>query len=253
MNKFNIGARFKTASLALASTLAMAAMPGVAQAAPSLADLITSGQSIVLGDKTFSDFQYEISGHFAGYTDAMDMAGDIFVHSEILSGNYGLDFVGTWGVVPDASATAQLSYTVTVTDPRYYLSDFHLDSDLTVSGTNAAGSAIVRETVSDISHTDIPMVGATDNPLLVQQVIPGSTIANDVAYTRAGLYPRFARIETTISLASFNGTTNVGLGHVQESFSQSAVPEPSSYAMVLSGLLAVGSLANRRRGPKNKA
>jgi hypothetical protein len=221
-------------SLSAFSASALVLPPQVA-----LADLITNNQSITIGDKTFSSFSYEISGHFLNYTDALDMASDIFVHPDVVDGNIGLDFVGTWGVVLGKSATAELNYTVTV-DPAsgYHISDFHLDSDLTVSGTDASGSAIVRETVSDINHVDIPMLGATDNPLIVQQVVPGSSMPNDSAFLAPGLNTKYARVETTISLTSNNLTTSVGLGHIQQTVSQ--VPEPHSYLLILSGLMGVG-------------
>lgn len=213
----------------------------------TLAELITNNQSITIGDKTFSSFSYEISGHFLNYTDALDMAGDIFVHPDIVDGNYGLDFVGSWDAVLGKSATAELNYTVTV-DPTsgYHISDFHLDSDLTVSGTNASGSAIVRETVSDINHVNIPMTGATDNPLIVQQVVPGSSMPNDSAFVAPGLNTKYARVETTISLTSSNLTTSVGLGHIQQTVSQ--VPEPHSYLLILSGLMGVGLMRLVRGG-----
>jgi hypothetical protein len=250
--------RFPMASLALAVMLAAASAS--ASAAPTLQDLINSNGAaagqIVLGDKTFSNFRYEISGHFEGYTDAMNMAGDIFVHSEMVAGNYGLDFVGHWDVTPGSSATAQLTYNVTVAPTaNYYLSDYHLDTDATVTGSGTAGQSVdgkatVRVSISDPMHVLTPMTVLGSNPLVAERHVDtaagiNSSVLNASAYTALGLQPKTATVETLVTFNSANATTNVGLSHIQEGFSQSPVPEPSTWAMTLVGLLVVGKLVRR--------
>ena len=206
---------------------------------------------LVVGDKEFSNFDWHANGFFndatGGLWDGMDLAARINVHGELTnSGNYGLDFTGPLQAHPGDSASAQLTYTVRVLNPNpngvsYYLSDFHLDGDPLVSGPN--GQAVVRESVSDLTNTLIPLnpVG----PLEVSQYVPGASVFNDEAFTQPGLYPTVAEIETTILLSAAIPGTNASVLHFQESFSQAAIPEPSSYALALVGIAGLG-LARRR-------
>lgn len=211
----------------------------------TLADLVTNKRSFVVGDKEFSNFDWHANGFFNDATGQLwgdlDLAAHINVHGEITnSGNYGLDFTGPLQAHPGDSASAQLTYTVRVLNPSFYLSDFHLDGDPLVSGPN--GQAVVRESVSDLTNTLIPLnpVG----PLEVSQYAPGASVFNDVAFTQPGLFPKVAEIETTLLLSATIPGTNASVLHFQESFSQ-AVPEPSTYALALVGIAGLG-LARRR-------
>ncbi|MDI1349219.1 PEP-CTERM sorting domain-containing protein [Aquabacterium sp.] len=211
----------------------------------TLADLVINKRSFTVGDKEFSNFDWHANGFFNDATGQLwgdlDLAAHINVHGEITnSGNYGLDFTGPLQAHPGDSASAQLTYTVRVLNPNFYLSDFHLDGDPLVSGAN--GQAVVRESVSDLTNTLIPLnpVG----PLEVSQYVPGASVFNDVAFTQPGLRPTVAEIETTLLLSATIPGTNASVLHFQESFSQ-AVPEPSTYALALVGIAALG-FARRR-------
>lgn len=247
---------FKKSILALVGAACLGAV-GLAHADTTLTDNYTLAQlvndkafKLVVGDKEFSNFDWHANGFFndatGGLWDGMDLAAHINVHGEITnSGNYGLDFTGPLQAHPGDSASAQLTYTVRVINPHadgsnYYLSDFHLDGDPLVSGTN--GQAVVRESVSDLTNTLIPLnpVG----PLEVSQYVPGASVFNDVAFTQPGLYPTVAEIETTVLLSASIPGTNASVLHFQESFSQ-AVPEPSTYALALVGIAALGLVRRR--------
>jgi hypothetical protein len=213
----------------------------------TLADLITKQGSITIGDKTFSAFSYHSEGFYNDATgavwNALDQAAHISVHGEVVNGNYGLDFTGPWHAHPGDTASAQLTYTVTVNDKNQYLSDFHLDGDVLVAG--AGGQAVVRESVSDPSHTLIPTDPA--GPLEVSQYQPGSSTWNDFAATLKPFQPHVAIVESTIlASAAIQPQSNASVLHFQQQFSQAPVPEPSTYLLSISGLMAVGLM--RRRG-----
>lgn len=242
---------FKHTLLVLASAASLGAA-NLAHADTTLTDNYTLAQlvndkafKLVVGDKEFSNFDWHANGFFndatGGLWESLDLAAHINVHGEITnSGNYGLDFTGPLQAHPGDSASAQLTYTVRVLDPNRYLSDFHLDGDPLVSGPN--GQAVVRESVSDLTNTLIPTnpVG----PLEVSQYVPGASVFNDVAFTQPGIYPTVAEIETTILLSASLPGTNASVLHFQESFSQ-AVPEPSTYALALVGIGALGLVRRR--------
>ncbi len=247
---FNTNKHFKKSILALVGAACLSAA-SLAHADTTLTDNYTLAQlvndkafKLVVGDKEFSNFDWHANGFFNDATgslwDSLDLAAHVNVHGEITnSGNYGLDFTGPLQAHPGDSASAQLTYTVRVLNPNLYLSDFHLDGDPLVSGPN--GQAVVRESVSDLTNTLIPLnpVG----PLEVSQYAPGASVFNDEAFTQPGLRPTVAEIETTILLSASIPGTNASVLHFQESISQA--PEPSTYALALVGIAGLG-LARRR-------
>lgn len=251
----NASSLFKRTLLVLASAASLGAA-NLAHADTTLtgnftlADLVNKKLSFTVGDKEFSQFDWHANGFYndatGGLWDSLDLAAHINVHGEQLNnGNYGLDFTGPLQAHPGDSASAQLTYTVRVINPdangqSHYLSDFHLDGDPLVSGTN--GQAIVRESVSDLTHTLIPLNPA--GPLEVSQYAPGASVFNDVAFTQAGIYPTVAEIETTLLLSASLPGTNASVLHFQESFSQ-AVPEPSTYTLALVGIAGLGWVRRR--------
>lgn len=244
---------FKYTLLTLASAASLGAV-NLAHADTTLTDNYTLAQlvndkafKLVVGDKEFSNFDWHANGFFndatGGLWESMDLAAHINVHGEITnSGNFGLDFTGPLHAHPGDSASAQLTYTVRVLDPNRYMSDFHLDGDPLVSGPN--GQAVVRESVSDLTNTLIPLnpVG----PLEISQYAPGASVFNDEAFTQAGIYPTVAEIETTILLSASLPGTNASVLHFQESISQA--PEPSTYALALVGLAGLGWARRRAQG-----
>lgn len=249
MSKFSMGRSLKAVAVMAVATGAL--VSGQAQAI-SLADLISNNGTITVGDKLFSDFGYIATGFdnhatdpvsFWGGTPADYLAQAAFIEvvGETVAGNYGLKFIGDWHVHSGESASAQFSYKVTVTDPAYYLSDFHMYGAPSVTG---AASVKVTESLGGVpSHDPIPVV--PPSLLTIYDGLDLGTQLSDVAYTAAGVYPTSAFIETDIRLSAMVGGT-ANLGHVQQMFSQSPVPEPSTYAMALAGLAAMGLVVRRK-------
>ncbi len=207
--------------------------------AVTLASLIDSGGTLQSGDKLFSNFGYVSTG--SGFP----AATDIQVQGEQVGANYGLDFVSGWHANPGQGLqTAKISYTVSVVDrPGYYISDIHLDGDPTLIGD--AGQALVKLSASDLSHTTVLPPGSV---LQVYDAVGVPAVVNAFANTvgtPANL--RSLSIETTILGSADAMNANASVLHIQESFSQAPVPEPSTNAMALVGLSVLGFMARRKR------
>jgi len=212
-----------------------------AVAAPYLlSDLIagTSGTdglgNIVLGDKTFSGWSYSSIGP------DMPGAANVTVQAQLIAGNIGLEFLGSWHANPgNGLETAIINYLVTTTG-GWLISDVHLDGDPTVNGGN--GQVQVLESVSDPANHNTVLL----NTLSIYDIVSGTsrtTRLNDFLFTNPQLPSLF--IEKTIMASSDSPTTVAGVLHIQQSFSQ--VPEPGSLAMIVTGLGLIGIGIRRRR------
>lgn len=240
----------KAVAIVLGTTLLMT---GQVQAT-SLADLISSGGSLTVGDKVFSNFSYTATGfdnHAVSIGTPWDnttaaylaQAALIDVNGTTIAGNYGLEFLGEWHAHPSNSATAQISYLVTSLGG--YITDFHLDGAPKAIGHSSA--EVTESLLSPFAHTPIPTIPST---LLSVYDLGGSAVnlsATSDVVGGAGYKLTSVLVQTDIRVAALNGEGNYGqVTHIEETFSQ-AVPEPSSYAMMLAGLVVVGTLARRRR------
>lgn len=219
--------------------LAMASM-STSYAAPqsvSLADLISNQGTIQEGDKLFSNFGYVTTSN------TFPKAADIQVQGEVIGGNNGIGFVSGWHANPgEGLQTAKITYSVTTLASNYHISDIHLDGDPSLIG--GAGQSIVKLTANDQGHTSVlPSPGV----LQIYGVVGTPGVVNATADT-VGLASNLRKldIETTILQSADVVNATASVLHIQESFSQ-AVPEPSSVALTLVGLLAVGGIARRRK------
>ena len=108
-----------------------------ARAVPVPLNTLTSGGSITCGDKLFNEFGYLHTGD-------MPASSLVNVVCNTVAGNLGLRFQGAFIDAPGGGGSdALITYTVTVTDPRYVITDAHLEGNPVVIG---AGIMSVTET-----------------------------------------------------------------------------------------------------------
>lgn len=244
---------FKHTAKAVAVLLGAALMAGHAQAT-SLADLISGGGTITVGDKVFSSFAYTASGFdnhavgigstWANTTAAyLAQAALIDVNGITVAGNYGLAFLGEWHAHPGNSAAAQITYTVTSLGG--YITDFHLDGAPKAIGTSSA--EVTESVLTPVTHEPIPTLPPSLLAIydLGNEVVDFSDSSDVVGGASAKL--KSVLVQTDIRVAAMTGVGNYGqVTHIEETFSQ-AVPEPSTYGMALSGLAMMGLITRRKK------
>jgi hypothetical protein len=197
--------------------------------APAQAALITTNPTITVGDKQFSDFTCQVT--ILGTAVPTSCAG-VDVTASTLDGNYGLLFqVGGFVNTIGSTVDVLLSYTATVLDPNYRISDVHLTMNGAVTGT---GFVNVTETV----RAGALIVGQT----LVQNPPPilDSTILLNGTFSSV-------RVTKDILLGvSGPGAGSAALSFVGQYLSQTRVPEPGSLALLGTAFFGWGVALRRR-------
>jgi hypothetical protein len=221
----------------------VAAAVSVGMSASSRADFIGNGVTLaslldggtlVVGDKTFSNFTYSHTGDMPDAT-AVNVIG-----GSDAAGNLGIRFQG--GFMDNAgtpnSSDALIGYTVTVTDPTRYITDAHLYSNPSVLGQTV--SASIAESFS----------GFPTNTLSAGIVKVGGTIIvnnpDDVTFFTG----KVTSLTVLKDINANGGTTDTGgqasFSQIDQTFSQNT-PEPSSVLLLASGSVIIGLVARRRK------
>jgi len=213
-----------------------------------LSDLLHNTNTLVFGDKVFSDFVFSSESIFDPLNTNVELteaqaAALIDVKAGLIGSNIGLDFMTPFHAHGASLSGLHIDFTVSITDPSYYFSDVHVDGTPSVTGT---GQATGVTTVNDLSHTLVPM----SPPGLLKIYDYGVAGPNPpVLNTSADLLKPYSyKVLMTESDLQFSAAagSNAEFAHYQVSFSQ-AVPEPSTYALALVGLVGMGVVARRRR------
>lgn len=201
-----------------------------------LADLIANPtNSITVGDKVFSNFQYTTTGV------GMPSAANVNVNplpTDVL-GNFGITITGGFtsnGGVADAT----LSYDVRITTPGFTFTDIRLAGNPEIQPPNATGTMSVTETVFGLTPPTANPLGQLT--ILAQGGTPPRL--SDALFITPGVYTAL-RIRKDIFANNLGGGVPV-LSFVDQSFSQ--VPEPTSMALLGVGVACSVVLARRRRG-----
>jgi hypothetical protein len=207
----------------LGALLGSTLLVGAAQAAPvTLAYLIANSATITDGDKLFSDFAY-------GGTGTAPSAANIDVQPFTNGvGDYGLEFSGSFTAIGDENGDAAIGYRVTVTNPKWKITDASaVSTGVAVNG----GFWDVGETLTN----GVVTVGS----LFTTAASPSDSVT-------------FAGVSSldVVKDIGFHGNGGVAdLSVVDQNFSQSAVPEPATWAMMLLGFggLAVAGYRTSRK------
>jgi hypothetical protein len=193
----------------------------------NLADLIANDGMICNGDKKFSNFAYHPIG------DMPDASLIDVVSTTDAQGNLGIRFIGPFADQPGGGASeALLEYKVTATDPNQRITDVHLAANANVVGQS--GYATITETF-------LP-----DDPNVVLEAFdfqPGGRMLTDWADLTAPQMMLHVQKDITLNSASANSLATISF--IDQTFSQSHVPEPTTVA--LGGLALIGLTAGRRR------
>jgi hypothetical protein len=207
---------------------------------PSLQDLITSGGSLTVGDKVFSQFGYTASSGQAPL--AADISvGQIPPAGTDALGNFGIRFGLAGFDNPNNNIATDFLITYTVTAPSALLTDIHLVSNLAFVNPPPAGSDAFGNIVESISATGFPQIAQINNSLTgTSQSLNASATFNP-----AGPYTTLF-VTKDVELFS-RPDALVTLSFIDQSFSQ--VPEPGSLMLMGLGGLGLMGYAWRRRQP----
>lgn len=200
----------------------------------SLEDLV-SGQvmGVTVGDKTFSEFFYSTIG------DDMPDAADIDVFGfQDSDGNFGVSFHGAFIDLPGGNISdALLRFTVEVSEEAaaqgYRISDAHLFAGGLGLGDNSFFS--IDETFQENNAT----LNAFSTTLGGQQ----ETQLNDWVYFDE-LYTKLRVTKDIFALAGEDSNQPVRTTVIDQSFSQTIIPEPATLSLV--GLALIGIALGRR-------
>lgn len=240
-------------SLAPVVLAALLSVGGVSAQAASLgseaklSDLLHNTNTLVFGDKVFSDFVFSSEKIFNPATHVelteAEAAAMIDVKAGLIGQNIGLDFMTPFHAHGGELSGLHIDFTVTITDPALYFSDVHVDGTPSVTGT---GQATGVTTVNDLTHTLVAMQPPGLLKIYDYGVAgPNPPVLNTAADLLKPYHHKTLMTESDLEFSAAVGS-NAEFAHYQVSFSQ-AVPEPSTYALALVGLAGVGLTSLRRR------
>jgi hypothetical protein len=228
---------------------AFAAPCQVGTSGTALSNWLTSGFSCTVGDKTFSNFTYIASGTnpvpASGVT--VNAIGPASTGAGILGTNIGLQFNAPWNAAQmGLSSDAAIGFTVTVSSGPALISDLGLAQ---VSGINPNGSASVAELICGTGPTCTPNAFST---LTFQSstTCPGPSCVLTATTT---LTSNFGSVNVIKDIAASGGGVLGGFADVsvvQDTFSQTSIPEPVSMGLLGGGLALLGFARWRRSGRK---
>jgi hypothetical protein len=195
----------------------------------SLADLVSgTAMGVSVGDKEFMGFSYLPSGD-------MPLAADVKVYGfKDLEGNWGITLHGAFNDLPDATSSAatfgfQVQVSATGMASGFRISDAHLFIG-GVGGTEVT----VDETFQQSNQTLHTFVNGGSQQLSDNVIFNPTLSVLNVT-------------KTIFAMAGANDILPARLTAIDQSFSQSTVPEPASMVLCLMGAVAVAAVGRRKQ------
>jgi len=180
---------------------------------------LTSGGSITCGDKLFNNFTYSASGD-------MPAGSGVNVVCKTVAGNLGLEFQGAFGDTPTSpgGSDALISYIVTVTDPRFVITDAHIYGNPAILPPGGTGIM----SVTDTFHPDAPNIMSIFDikPDFPNQLSDFTTFATGY---------KTLHVQKDIFGFALRGFATMSF--VDQTYSQTGVPEPGTLGLLGIGLL----------------
>jgi hypothetical protein len=204
--------------------------------------------SCQVGDKVFSNFTYidsstggVIAVPATGVT--VDTLGPAGSGADVLNGNIGLEFNSSWTAQTNQTNDGTIGFTVTVVgSSNLEIEDFGLAQ---ISGVSVTGSALA--TVTEKGCGPSPCTPGRLGVLTFDNGTPStSQTVNDTIFTPV------SSVSVLKDIVVNGGTTSgsfAGISLVQDTFSQTGVPEPAT--MLLVGSVLCGIAAIRRRSARS--
>lgn len=188
----------------------------------SLATLTNSGETLLVGDKLFSDFG------ISGYN-----ASNITVQGIIEYGDdYGIQYQGGFVATDNSNMDVHLSYMVNVTNSENLISGANLDFNGVVVGE--AGLAEVTESVY------------TNMNYLYGQMDVYATPTSEVLSTNMAINPPQPELDLNKDVINYAiDLSYSSISTINQSFVQ--VPEPSTIALIGMGLMGLLVVYRRRK------
>jgi hypothetical protein len=223
--------------LMLLGAVSPAAASSITLGAPVVLSTLLDSGSVQVGDKLFDQFSYSATG------DMPSSSGVNVIEIVDGDGNFGIRFQGGFvDLFGGGPSDALITYRVTATDPLFLISDVRLSGNPAVIGPEGEESGLIG--VVETFLLDDPFI-----ELVIFDIKPGSTQLVDGAFLTGPL--RTLHVQKNI-LAFANVEGNAAtLSFVDQTFSQVAVPEPSTISLLILGLAAMWRL-QRKSGVEDR-